>query len=86
MSDVSNAPDQRDRSHLENSRPFPWDRTSSAPGWPSAVDDFLALLEASEPRRRARRSVDRERLRETLGAMLLGLYGAYKADPEQWLG
>jgi len=86
MSDVSNAPDQRDRSHLENSRPFPWDRTSSAPGWPAAADHFLALLEASETRSRARRSADRERVRETLGAMLLGLYTAFKADPEQWLG
>lgn len=77
---------QADRSHLENSRPLPWDRISSAPGWPNAVDHYLALLEGAERRRRARRSADRERLRETLGAMLLGLYGAYKADPEQWLG
>lgn len=85
MSDVPNAPDERDRSHLEHSLPFPWDRTCDAPGWEPAVDHFLSLLEASESRRRARRSADRGRLRATLGSMLLGLYAAWKADPERWL-
>jgi len=56
-----------DRSHLENSRPFPWDRTSSAAGWPAAVDHFLDLLEGAESRQRAHRSADRKRLRKPSG-------------------
>jgi len=78
-------PAERDRQHLENSRPFVWDRTCDAPGWSAALDHLLALLEASESRQKARRGADRDRLQSTLEAMLLGLYGAYRVDPERWL-
>lgn len=73
------------REHLENSRQLTWDRTCSAPGWPAALDHLIADLEAAESRLRARKGVDRDRLRSTLGALVLDLYGAWKGDPERWL-
>lgn len=76
---------ERDRSHLENSRPFPWDRTCDSPNWEAALDHLLGMLEAAESRRRARRIADKARLRSSLGAMLLGLYATWKGDPQRWL-
>ncbi|MDZ3830865.1 MAG: hypothetical protein U0S50_03480 [Sphingopyxis sp.] len=81
----SDAPPQRDRSHLEDSRPIPWDRTCNAPGWPAALDALLALLESREARSRQRRAVDRRKLREVLGAVVLALYATYRAEEDRWL-
>jgi len=75
-----------DRSHLENSRPLSWSRSSSASRWPDAVEHMMALMEGSESRLRARRDSDRKRLEATLGSLLLALYGAYRVDPNEWLG
>jgi len=79
------APPQRDRTHLENSRPISWDRTCDAPGWTMALDVLLDLLESREERSRRRRDEDRRKLREVLGAAVLALYATYRADKDRWL-
>lgn len=73
-----------DRSVLENSQPLPWNRTTAAAGWSAGLASLVASLEASQGRQRALRSADRNRLQETLGSMLLGLYALRMADPERW--
>ncbi|WP_199555969.1 hypothetical protein [Sandaracinobacteroides hominis] len=73
-----------DRSLIENAFPLPWDRASKAAGWPAALDELTGQIEASQGRQRALRSADRERLRETLGSMLLGLYALRRADKGRW--
>lgn len=80
-----NAAPQRDRSHLENSWPLPWDAISTAPAWPALLEALLADLEAQETRRRRRRGADRQRLADTLQAFVLALFCAHKRDPECWL-
>ncbi len=75
----------RDRTHLENSRPIPWDRICDAPGWTVALDALLGLLESREGRLRKRRVEDRRKLREVLGAVVLALYATYRADEDRWL-
>lgn len=75
----------RDRQHLENSRQLPWDRTCNAAGWPVALDQLMGELEDGEVRGKKRRPDDRRRLREALGAVVLALYAAHKADEGRWL-
>ena len=79
------APPQRNRTHLDNSRPIPWDRTCNAAGWPAALDALLVLLESREGRSRQRRAEDRRKLREVLGAAVLALYATYRAVEDRWL-
>ncbi len=45
----------------------------------------MTALEGRETRARKRKADDRRRLREVLGAIILALYAAHRADPEQWL-
>ena len=86
MSDSSpGTAEARNRQHLENSRPLPWDRSCNAVGWPPALDRLMTALEGRETRARKRKADDRRRLREVLGAIILALYAAHRADPEQWL-
>jgi hypothetical protein len=85
QNDIKVDAETRDRAHLENSRPIPWDRTCDAPGWPVALDGLLDLLESSEGRSRRRRAEDRRKLREVLGAVVLALYATYRAHEDRWL-
>lgn len=82
---ISGSAEARDRNHLENSRPIPWDRTCNAAGWPAALDALLGLLESREGRLRKRRVEDRRKLREVLGAVVLALYATYRAEEDRWL-
>ena len=84
MTGVPERPDV-DRPHLANSAQMPWNRTARNARAAAAVEGFLGALEARESRTRARRAVDRERLRATLEAVLMALYEAAKADPERHL-
>lgn len=74
-----------DGEDLSNSIPMPWDRVSSAPGWPEAMEAMLARLEATESRQRTRKKADRQRLLDTMSAMVAALYSVHAQDPQRWL-
>jgi hypothetical protein len=72
-----------DRDH---SRVLRLDRRSSHQNLRDAVSELLVQLEATEDRQRRRRAPERERLRQTMEAMVADLYFAFCDDSSLALG
>lgn len=59
-----------------------WDRTAATSRAEAAVEKLMDAMVASMGRKRALRRDDRDRLKDTLGALSLELYATYRDDPE----
>lgn len=69
-----NSSDYPDRPHLRLSGPMRWNMQARHLGESAAIKHLRALLNASENRKRARRSADSQRIDVTLEAIVLNLY------------